>query len=76
MNRKMVRITALVLAILIAGSVFIAAITSVSAADATTLALTSPDTGTDGIPKTPVIIGVVSVVLAIACAVIPKKSKK
>ncbi|MBO5359684.1 MAG: hypothetical protein J6B25_02450 [Clostridia bacterium] len=76
MNQKMIRIIALVLAVLIAGSVLIAAVSSVAAADAATLALSTPHTGDDGIPKAPIIIGVVAIVLAIACAVIPKKSKK
>lgn len=74
MNQKMIRIIALVLAILIAGSVLIAAVSSVAAADPATLSI--PDTGDDGVPKAPIIIGVVAIVLAIACAVIPKKSKK
>lgn len=76
MSQKMIRIVALVLAVLIAGSVIIAAVTSVAAADPAAIAAGIPDTGTDGVPKAPIIIGVVAVVLAIACAVIPKKSKK
>jgi hypothetical protein len=76
MNQKMIRIIALILALLIAGSVLIAAVTSVAAADPATLAVSIPDTGDDGVPKTPIIVGVVAIVLAIACAVIPKKSKK
>ncbi len=36
----------------------------------------SPQTGTDGIPKAPVIIGVVAVLLIVACVVVPKISKK
>lgn len=76
MNQKMIRIIALVLAILMGGSVLIAAITSVAAADPATLTAQVPDTGTDGVPVVPIVVGVVAVVVAILCAVIPKKNKK
>lgn len=36
----------------------------------------NPDTGTDGPPKAPIIIGAVAVVLAVGCVVIPKIGKK
>ena len=75
MNQKMVRIIALVLALLIGGSVLLAAITSVSAADPAALAQI-PDTGSDGVPKAPIIIGACAVLLAVACVVIPKIAKK
>lgn len=75
MSQKAVRIIALFLAILIAGSVLLAAITSVAAADASALAQI-PDTGSDGVPKVPIIVGAVAVILAVACVVIPKIAKK
>ncbi len=76
MNQKLVRITALVLAILIGGGVLAAAFTSTFALDATAPLAVTPDTGTDGPPVVPIVIGAVSVVLAIACALIPKIAKK
>ncbi len=76
MNQKVIRIIALVLALLIVGSVFLAAITSVAAADAAVLSAQIPDTGSDGVPKAPIIIGAVAVVLAVACVLIPKFAKK
>ena len=74
MNQKMIRITALVLALLIVGSVFIAAITSAAALDPTAAAI--PDTGSDGVPKAPIIIGAAAVLLAVVCVVVPKIAKK
>ncbi len=116
MNQKIIRITALILAILMAGGVLIVAFTNIAAAaDETSAAvetvtadteqadgispdtaplfgaaapeedaaqapaaamLTAPATGTDGVPKAPVIIGIVAVLLAVACVVVPKIAKK
>ena len=36
----------------------------------------SPQTGTDGVPKAPVIIGIVAVLLIAGCVIVPKISKK
>ncbi len=77
MNQKFIRITALVLALLIAGGVLVAAFASVSAAgaDAVLLAQT-PATGTDGPPVVPIAIGAISILLIAACVIIPKAAKK
>lgn len=80
MNQKVIRIVALVLALIMAGGVLIVAFSNLAGAvDATTLATTlaaSPATGTDGVPKAPVIIGIVAVLVAVACVIIPKAVKK
>ena len=75
MNQKLVRIIAIVLAVAIVGSVFIAAITSAVALDAGTAVLATPATGEDT-PVIPIVIGVVAVLLVTACVLIPKFAKK
>ncbi|MBR3094652.1 MAG: hypothetical protein IKH12_03580 [Clostridia bacterium] len=76
MNQKVIRIVALVLAVIMAGGVLIVAFSNLAGAvDATTLAA-SPATGTEGVPKAPVIIGIVAVLVAVACVIIPKAVKK
>ena len=75
MNQKLVRIIAIVLAVAIVGSVFIAAITSAAALDAGTAVLATPATGEDT-PVIPIVIGVVAVLLVTACVLIPKFAKK
>ncbi len=77
MNQKAVRIIALVLALIIAGGVLIAAFSSVSALSPDAAqALSTPETGTDGPPVVPIVIGVVAVLLVAACVIIPKFGKK
>lgn len=78
MNQKAVRIIAIVLAVAIVGSVFVAAFTSALAVDTTEAVMltATPDTGTDGPPVVPIVIGVVAVLLVGACVIIPKVSKK
>ena len=77
MNQKFVRIVAIILAVIIAGGVLATAFTSVFAADATIVAASvTPDTGTDGPPVVPIVVGIVAVLLIGACAIIPKVSKK
>ncbi|HBL41312.1 MAG TPA: hypothetical protein DDY98_07025 [Ruminococcaceae bacterium] len=110
MNQKVIRIVALILAILMAGGVLIVAFSNIAvAADESTVAaeetseealdtapilgaaaleeeemagapavavLSAPATGTDGVPKAPVIIGIVAVLLAVGCVVVPKIAKK
>lgn len=76
MNQKVIRIVALVLALIMAGGVLIVAFSNLAGAvDATTLTA-SPATGTRGVPKAPVIIGIVAVLVAVACVIIPKAAKK
>lgn len=75
MNQKAVRIIAIVLAVSIVGSVFIAAITSAVALDADTVDLVTPATGEET-PVVPIVIGVVAVLLVAACVIIPKFAKK
>lgn len=76
MNQKMIRIVALVLALIMAGGVLIVAFSNLAGAvDATALA-SSPATGTEGVPKAPVIIGIVAVLVIVACVIIPKAVKK
>lgn len=77
MNQKAVRIIAILLAVIIAGGVLATAFTSVFAAEAAApLTMTTPDTGTDGPPVVPIVVGVVAVLLIAACAIIPKIAKK
>ncbi|MBQ6932021.1 MAG: hypothetical protein IJN38_07825 [Clostridia bacterium] len=77
MNQKFVRIVAIILAVIIAGGVLATAFTSVFAADAAVLAASAtPDTGTDGPPVVPIVVGIVAVLLIAACVIIPKVSKK
>ena len=76
MNQKVIRIVALILALIMAGGVLIVAFSNLAGAvDATTLAA-SPATGTRGVPKAPVIIGIVAVLVIVACVIIPKAVKK
>ncbi len=74
MNQKAVRIIAIVLAVAIVGSVFIAALTSAMAMG-TGEVLVTPATG-DDVPVVPIVIGVVAVLLVGACILIPKFAKK
>lgn len=77
MNQKAVRVIAIVLAVIIAGGVLATAFTSVFAADASAVAVAAtPDTGTDGPPVLPIVVGVVAVLLIAACVIIPKIAKK
>lgn len=74
MNQKVVRIIAIVLAVCIVGSVFVAALTSAMALDAGEV-LINPATGEET-PVVPIVIGVVAVLLVGACVIIPKIAKK
>ena len=75
MNQKVVRIIAIVLAVAIVGSVFIAAFTSAIALDAGSAVVATPATGEET-PVVPIVIGVVAVLLVAACVLIPKFAKK
>lgn len=75
MNQKAVRIIAIILAVAIVGSVFVAAITSAVALDAGSAAIVTPATGEET-PVVPIVIGVVAALLVGACVVIPKIAKK
>lgn len=77
MNQKFIRIVAIILAVIIGGGVLVAAFASVSAAGADAVLLAeTPDTGTDGPPVTPIVIGVVAVLLIATCVIVPKIAKK
>ena len=76
MNQKAIRIVALILAIIMAGGVLIVAFSNIAGAVDATMLISSPATGTHGVPKAPIIIGIAAVLLIIGCIVVPKIAKK